>query len=81
MQRVLVTGGSGFVGRNLQKVKPEWKYLSSSGCDLLHIENITKIIKHYEPTAILHLAGIVGGIKENSIKQGKRHLESRERSQ
>ena len=34
--KVLVTGGTGFVGKSLQKIKPEWKYVSSEDIFLLN---------------------------------------------
>ena len=31
---ILVTGGSGFLGKRLQIEKPDWNYISSKDCDL-----------------------------------------------
>ena len=33
--KVVVTGGSGFVGKRLQLIKPDWTYLSSKDYDLM----------------------------------------------
>jgi len=66
--RVLVTGGSGFLGKRLKTFIPHWEYLSSKDCDLLSTENIRHALREYKPDAILHLAGIVGGIKANNEK-------------
>ena len=71
MTKVLVTGGSGFLGKNLKKANPEWVYISSSDCNLLSRQEIKQTLSFYKPESVLHLAGIVGGIKENSLKQGE----------
>lgn len=63
---VLVTGGSGFLGKSLKKFKPNWVYLSSEDCNLLDPLQIKKTLNKYRPYAVLHLAGTVGGIKANS---------------
>lgn len=68
-QKVCVTGGSGFVGKNLKKVKPEWIYMSSSDCDLTDYKQTEEYFREVKPSAILHLAGRVGGIKENNENQ------------
>ena len=63
--KVLVTGGSGLIGRNLQELKPEWKYLSSKDCNLLNYDNSYDYIKKYNPDCIIHLAAKVGGLYMN----------------
>ena len=68
---VLVTGGSGFLGKNLKKHHPEWIYLSSGDCNLLSMESCNETLKEYKPEAIVHLAGIVGGIKDNIENQAE----------
>ena len=68
--RVLVTGGSGFVGKQLQKVKPDWFYISSKDYDLTDTSQVKKMFEDYPNLdAVLHLAGIVGGIKKNAKHQ------------
>lgn len=71
VRKVLVTGGTGFVGKNLAKEKPDWVYLSSGECNLLSYSETLDKLKEVQPDAIIHLAGIVGGIKENAGKQGE----------
>lgn len=71
-EKVLVTGGTGFVGRNLQEVMPGWRYLGSSDVKL----TATKFMEYidelgYIPDAIVHLAAVVGGIKKNMKNQIK----------
>lgn len=71
MKTVLVTGGTGLVGKNLQKIKPNWIYLSSQNCNLLEQSSIKQILHYYNPDAVIHLAARVGGIKDNSENQAE----------
>lgn len=63
--KVLVTGGSGMVGRALEKLRPEWTYLSSKDCNLLNHDDLSWQILKNNPTCIIHLAARVGGVKGN----------------
>lgn len=67
--KVLVTGGSGFLGSRLKKFQPDWIYLSSRDCNLEEQKNLDNILKTLKPDAVLHLAAKVGGIKDNSLHQ------------
>lgn len=62
---VLVTGGRGFVGKNLQLVKPDWIYVGRENADLTSYEHCKELIQHHNPDAIVHLASLVGGIQYN----------------
>jgi len=68
-QKVLVTGGTGFLGKNLAEEEKEWIYLSSKDCDLTSSEDVIKVFKHHNPDAVIHLAARVGGIKDNVNNQ------------
>jgi GDP-L-fucose synthase len=67
--KVLVTGGSGFVGSNLKKIRPNWIYISSNDYDLKNPQEVQFMYKDIKPDVVLHLAAKVGGIKENAEKQ------------
>ena len=68
-KNVLVLGGSGFVGKTLQKYRPNWVYWSSRDCDLKVYDDLVRSIAVVKPSAIIHLAAKVGGIKENKENQ------------
>lgn len=65
MTKVLVTGGSGFVGKNLQKVRPDWKYVSTINCDLTKDSAVSFLFEKEKPDVVVHLAAKVGGILAN----------------
>lgn len=69
LDNVLVTGGSGFLGTRLKRVRPSWTYVSSRDYDLTDSNSCRKMYEDIKPSAVIHLAGKVGGIKENTIKQ------------
>ena len=63
--KVLVTGGTGFVGKRLQLVKPNWIYISSKDYNLVSTDDCKRMYSEIQPDAVVHLAGKVGGIKAN----------------
>ena len=63
--RILVTGGSGMVGKSLQKIMPNAIYMSSSDCNLENYDDTLKYLNELKPETIIHIAGKVGGILEN----------------
>jgi len=60
--KVVVTGGTGFVGRRLKRIKPNWIYLSSKDYDLVSAEDCKKMYRELRPDAVVHMAGKIGGI-------------------
>eukprot|EP00064_Thunnus_orientalis_P007433 superscaffoldBa00000825_g7453 len=69
--RVLVTGGSGLVGKAIEHVVQqeggkregeEWIFLSSKDADLVDIGQTRAVFEKYRPTHVIHLAAKVGGL-------------------
>jgi len=74
-KRVLVTGGSGFLGRHLVAV------LERHGCrdvvvvrkaqhDLTHEPDVQRLFEETKPNVVIHLAAVVGGIGANRESPG-----------
>lgn len=68
MKKIIVTGGSGLVGKHLQEILPNATYLSSKDCDLTDIKMVRWLISSYTPDIVIHLAAKVGGIQDNIAK-------------
>lgn len=71
---VLVTGGTGLVGRAIQaevEETPEkfknqkWIFLSSKDCDLTDAAATLALFEKHKPTHVIHLAAMVGGLFKN----------------
>ena len=62
---ILVTGGSGLVGKHLQDIMEDAVFLSSSDGNLLRVDDIEYLLKYYKPDVVVHLAARVGGILDN----------------
>jgi GDP-L-fucose synthase len=67
-KKILVTGGSGMVGKSLKKLIPQANYISSKDCDLTNPIDVELLINTYNPEVIVHLAAKVGGIIDNINK-------------
>jgi GDP-L-fucose synthase len=65
--KILVTGGTGMLGKHLQKIIPEAYYIGSE-FDLTDIIVVRKLISTYKPNIVIHLAAKVGGIQDNTAK-------------
>ena len=68
MGRILVTGGSGMLGKSLQKVIPQAIYVTSRDYDLISPTATNKMLRDIRPTSIIHLAAKAGGIIDNVNK-------------
>jgi GDP-L-fucose synthase len=69
--KVLVTGGYGFVGSRLRLIRPDWHYMSSADCDITDARQLKRYLSDLKPDAIVHLAAHVGGIKESTENQSQ----------
>lgn len=75
-KKILITGGTGFVGTNLVK------YLRRNGYENLYVENsksynlldkkrTEEMFEHIVPDIVIHLAALCGGIGVNSRNPGR----------
>ena len=64
-KKILVTGGSGLVGKYLKKILPEAIYISSSDYDLTTEDGVKRMFLKHKPEVVVHLAARVGGIIDN----------------
>ena len=76
--RVLVTGASGFLGKNLMEYLPKYTGqdykmcgIGSKNYDLRNQHACRKALEYYNPDVIVHAAGSVGGIGANQENPGK----------
>jgi len=66
--KIVVTGGSGMVGKSLKKIMPDAVYLSSQDYDLTSERGVAQMYKDLQPNVVIHLAAKVGGIIDNINK-------------
>ena len=69
MNKILLTGSSGFVGKNILKsgILSDFKLLTptSDELNLLDIQLVKSYLNDSKPDLIIHSAGKVGGILKN----------------
>jgi GDP-L-fucose synthase len=70
-KKIIITGGSGQVGRSLKKIMPDATYLSSSDYNLTSEKDVAKMYYEHKPDCVVHLASRVGGIIDNIKKPGE----------
>ena len=63
--KILVTGGSGLVGKHLKDILPEAIYISSKDFDLTNMDRVHAMMDFFRPKIVIHLAARVGGIMDN----------------
>ena len=74
MNKILVTGGSGLVGRYLKQIMPDAYYISSNDYDLTREREVELLFKKNKFKTVIHLAARVGGIHHN-IKEPVKYFE------
>lgn len=69
---IIVTGGTGLVGRAIQAVvkddkKPNeaWIFVGSKDADLTNLNDVKNLFAKHKPTHVIHLAAMVGGLFHN----------------
>jgi len=67
-KKIVITGGSGQVGKSLKRIMPGATYLSSKDYDLTSERGVAKMYDDIKPDCVVHLASVVGGIIDNINK-------------
>lgn len=65
---IVVTGGTGMVGKHLKDLMPEAVYVSSTDCDLTDSRSTDYLFSSLRPKIVIHLAARVGGIVDNTTR-------------
>lgn len=76
MKKVLVTGGTGQVGKELQTLMPNAIFISSKDCDLTSCVEVDSLIQTIKPDVVIHCAARVGGILDNMAHQVEYYTEN-----
>jgi len=68
MEKILVTGGSGLVGKAIHNIVGNnsiYHFTNSRETDLYQYESCRKLFEKLQPTKVIHLAANVGGLFKN----------------
>ena len=72
MELILVTGGSGLLGKAINNIidnnidnNSVYHFTNSTEADLYQYESCKKLFMKYRPTKVVHLAANVGGLFKN----------------
>lgn len=73
MEIIVVTGGTGLVGKGIQHIVDNTKYkliyLSSKDADLSDFQQTNRVFEQYKPDYVIHLAANVGGLYKNMTQK------------
>lgn len=76
MDKIVVTGGSGLVGKYLKKYLPDAVHLSSKDFDLTTEDGVKNMYLKHKPDIVIHLAAKVGGIIDNINKPAEYYTQN-----
>ena len=73
-KKILITGGTGLIGKYLSKYLPSATYVGSKDFNLLIEDEVKLMFKEIKPNIVIHLAALVGGVHHN-IEEPVRYFE------
>lgn len=76
MSSILVTGGTGQVGRELKELLPTATFVGSRECNLMNPKAVQELIRQMSPNVVIHTAARVGGIIDNMNNQTRYYSEN-----
>ena len=68
MDKILITGGSGLVGKAIQEIvkeNPKYIFTNSKDADLSDYQSCFNLLERHRPNKVIHLAANVGGLFKN----------------
>jgi GDP-L-fucose synthase len=68
---LLVTGGSGLLGSAVKELRPGAVFLTGADGDLRRPNVAKALLQEIRPSKLLHLAGVVGGVKANAAQNSR----------
>jgi GDP-L-fucose synthase len=76
MERILVTGGTGQLGRELKVILPNATFIGSRDYDLTNCADVARMYREIQPTTVIHSAARVGGILDNIEHQVEYYVDN-----
>ena len=71
MPKIIVTGSDGRFGKILQRLNKQFIFKNKKQLNILSVNSISKNLKRYRPSHILHLAGLSRPMKIHDQNIGK----------
>ncbi|KAF4516286.1 hypothetical protein B566_EDAN000527 [Ephemera danica] len=68
---LVVTGGTGLLGSAIRKIHPDAVFLSRADGDLRDRSVAQQLLEKIRPSHVIHLAGLVGGVKANAANNSR----------
>ena len=84
MVKILVTGGTGLIGKSLNDLvnetnnENEWNFIGSKDLNLLNYNEVEEYLNKLKPEIVIHLAARVGGLYDNMNNNEKMYVENME---